>query len=173
MKKQLIVICFALTGLATMAQAQENLQIAWPGDIKWKIAADQKSGNSRMVELIPEKESLNNWTIIGTMVSMMGSTSVSVEKFMDATYSQTLKNAPKAKLTMIEKGVKSGAPFILFRVESPYFNNSKIPESQLYYIIQGKKALYSNFVAVKQPSLGVLFVDKWAKIFKNSVLVGK
>jgi hypothetical protein len=173
MKSQLIIICLTLACLANSTQAQENLKIAWPAEIKWKIGSNQKSGNTRMVELIPENETMNNWTIIGTMVSMIGSTSVSVEKFMDITYNQTLKNGPKAKLTMIEKGTKSGSAWIMFRIESPSFNNSKIPESQLYYIIQGKQALYSNFVAVKQPSLGVLFVEKWAKVFKNSALADK
>ena len=171
MKKPLIVICLIFIGFVNRTQAQENLKIAWPGDIKWKIGANQKSGNIRMVELIPENESLNNWTILGTMISIMGSRTTSVEKFMEMTYNQTVKNAPKAKLKMIEKGIKSGSPWVLFRVESPGFNNSRIPESQLYYIIQGKQALYSNFVAVKQPALGVLFVEKWVKIFKNSALV--
>jgi hypothetical protein len=173
MKKQLFLICLFLMGMANFTQAQENLKIAWPGDYKWKIGADQKSGNVRMVELIPEKETLTNWTIMGTMVSMMGSTGVSVDQAMKSTYNQTLKNAPQAKLKMIEKGVKSGANWILFRIESPRYNNNTLPESQLYYVIQGKQALYSNFVAVKQPSLGVLFVEKWVKVFKNSVLVGK
>ncbi|MES2453931.1 MAG: hypothetical protein V4594_00240 [Bacteroidota bacterium] len=173
MSKQFVVICLALIGIANPTYAQENLKIAWPGEYKWKIGSEQKSGNTRMVELIPGNESINKWTIIATMVSMMGTTSVSVEKAMNATYSRTLSNAPKAKLKIIEKGIKSGAPWILFRVESPYFNNSKTPESQLYYIIQGNQALYSNFVAIKQPSLGVLFVEKWSKVFKNSMLVGK
>jgi len=171
MKKQLIIICLSLMYLINTTQAQENLKIAWPGDIKWKIGSNQKSGNTRMVELIPENESINNWTILGTMISIMGSRSMSVEKVMEMTYNQTVKNAPKAKLKLIEKGIKSGSPWILFRIESPSFNNSKIPESQLYYIIQGKQALYSNFVTVKQPALGVLFVEKWVKIFKNSALV--
>ncbi len=173
MNKQFIVICLVLTGIANFTKAQENLKIAWPAEYKWKIASDQKSGNTRMVELVPGNESMNNWTIIGTMVSMMGSTSVSVEQTMNMTYNQTLKNAPRAKLTMIEKGIRSGSAWILFRIESPKFNNSPTPESQLYYIIQGKKALYSSFVAVKQPSLGVLFVEKWVKVFKNSVLADK
>ena len=173
MKRQLIIICLTLTCLAMTSQAQENLKIAWPGDIKWKIASNQKSGNTRMVELIPENETTNNWTILGTMVSIMGAKPMAVEKYMNMTFNQTVKNAPKAKLTMIEKGVTSGYPWILFRVESPGFKNSKIPESQLYYIIQSRNALYSNFVAVKQPSLGVLFVEKWVKVFKNSALVNK
>jgi len=173
MKKQLLILIVLLTGIPYLTQAQENLKIAWPGEYKWKIGADQKSGNTRMVELLPGNESLTNWTIMGTMVSMMGSISVPVEQVMNATYNQTLKNAPLAKLKMIEKGIKSGSAWILFRIESPRFKNSAVPESQLYYIIQGKRALYSNFVAVKQPSLGVLFVDKWAKVFKNSMLVGK
>ncbi|MES2829345.1 MAG: hypothetical protein V4687_14380 [Bacteroidota bacterium] len=173
MNKHFIYICLGLIFIANTTRAQENLKIAWPGEYKWKIATNQKSGNAIMVELIPGNETLKNWTIIGTMLSMMGSTSVSVEKAMNMTYSQTLKNAPLARLKMIEKGIKSGSPWILFRIQSPRFNNSPVPESQLYYIIQGRKALYSNFVAIKQPGLGVLFVEKWAKVFKNSMLVGK
>ncbi|MFD2286664.1 hypothetical protein GJU39_18855 [Pedobacter petrophilus] len=172
MRKQFIIICLVLTCIVNFAQAQETLKIAWPDEYKWKIGSNQKSGNTRMVELLPGNASFKNWTIIGTMLSMMGSTSVSVEQAMTMTYNQTLKNAPGAKITMIEKGIKSGSPWILFRVESPGFNNSDTPESQLYYIIQGKRALYSNFVAVKQPALSVLFVEKWAKVFKNSMLVG-
>lgn len=173
MNKHFIYISLVLLFIANITKAQENLQIAWPGEYKWKIATNQKSGNAVMVELIPGNESLNNWSIIGTMLSMMGSTNVSVEKAMNMTYSQTLKNAPLARLKMIEKGVKAGSPWILFRIQSPKFNNSPVPESQLYYIIQGRRALYSNFVAIKKPELGVLFVDKWAKVFKNSALVGK
>ncbi|TCD07645.1 hypothetical protein EZ449_14000 [Pedobacter frigidisoli] len=173
MSKQVIFICLVLTGIAKLTHAQENLKIAWPGEYKWKIGSEQKSGNARMVELIPGNESINNWTIIGTMLSITGRTSGSVEKAMNTTYNQTLGNAPKARLKIIEKGIKSGSPWILFRVESPYFNNSKTPESQLYYIIQGNQALYSNFVAIKQPALGVLFVEKWSKVFKNSMIVGK
>lgn len=172
MKKQLILICLILTGLANFARAQESLKIAWPGEYKWKIGSDQKSGNNRMVELIPGNETLNNWSIIGTMVSLMGAKPVPVEQAMKITYNQALKNAPAARLTMIEKGSKAGSPWILFRIESPKFNNSPSPESQLYYIVQGKRALYSNFVAVRQATLGVLFVEKWVRVFKSSVLVG-
>jgi len=173
MNKQFIVICLVLTGIANFTKAQENLKIAWPAEFKWKIASDQKSGNTRMVELIPGNENITNWTIIGTMVSTIGATSGSVEQAMNMTYNQTLKSAPLAKLKMIEKGIKSGPAWILFRIESPKFNNSPTPESQLYYIIQGKKARYSNFVAVKQPSLGVLFVEKWVRVFKNSILADR
>ncbi|MHA4896025.1 hypothetical protein ACXZ1K_14830 [Pedobacter sp. PWIIR3] len=171
MNKQFILIFLMLTSITDWTYAQENLKIAWPAEYKWKIASNQKSGNTRMVELVPGNENMNNWSIIGTMVSMMGSTAISVEKAMDMTYNQTLKNAPRAKLTVIEKGIKSGFPWILFRVESPNFKNSVIPESQLYYIIRGKSALYSNFVALRKPALGVLFVEKWSKVFKNSALV--
>jgi len=165
MKKQFPLICFIILSIADLAMAQENLKIAWPGEYKWKIGSNQKSGNTRMVELIPGNETLNNWTIIGTMVSLMGSTRVSVEQAMNMTYNQTLKNAPQARLKMVEKGTKASAPWILFRIESPR-------ESQLYYVIQGKQALYSNFVAIKQPTLGVLFVEKWVRVFKASDLAG-
>jgi hypothetical protein len=173
MKKQLLILTFILSASTELAhaQAKENLKISWPGEYKWKVGADQQVKNSRMIELIPGNETLNNWTIIGTMVSMQGVKNVPMNTAVKMTFDKMKANSPKARLVVIERGDAAKNPWILFKIESPYFNNSKTPESQMYYVIQGKTSLYSNFVAVKQDHLGPLFVEKWAKIFKNSSLI--
>jgi hypothetical protein len=173
MKKQLLILTFILSVFTEFAhaQAKENLKINWPGEYKWKVGADQQVKNSRMIELIPGNETLNNWSIIGTMVSMQGVKNVPMNTAVKMTFDKMKGNSPKARLVVIERGDAAKNPWILFKIESPYFNNSKTPESQMYYIIQGKTSLYSNFVAVKQDHLGPLFVEKWAKIFKNSSLI--
>jgi hypothetical protein len=173
MKKQLLIftfIIFAFTGI-TYSQGKESLKISWPGEYKWKVGADQQVKNSRMIELIPGNETLNNWTIIGTMISMQGVKNVPLNTAVKMTFDKMKVNSPKARLVIIERGDKAKYPWIIFKIESPYFTNSKNPESQMYYIIQGRTSLYTNFVAVKQASLGPLFIEKWAKIFKSSSLV--
>ena len=173
MKKQLLVLSFIFSAFNqfTYAQGKESLKISWPGEYKWKIGSNQQVKNSRMIELIPGKETLNNWSIIGTMLSMQGNKNVPMNTAVKMTFDKMKVNSPKARLVIIERGDAAKNPWIIFKIESPYFTNSKIPESQMYYIIQGNASLYSNFVAVKQASLGPLFIEKWAKIFKNSSLI--
>lgn len=94
-----------------------------------------------------------------------------MDKAMNLMYDQAKQNAPKATLTLIEKDEAAKNPWVIFKIESPRFNNDKNPESQLYYIIQGESSLYSNFVAIKEKQLHEEFVDKWVRIFKSSELV--
>lgn len=173
MKKQLLLLTLILSAFTSIiyAQDKESLKISWPGEYKWKVGADQQVKNSRMIELIPGNETLNNWTIMGTMLSMQGTKNVPMNTAVKTMFDKIKGNSPKARLVIIERGDKSKNPWIIFKIESPYFNNSNTPESDMYYIIQGKTSLYTNFVAIKQASLGPLFIEKWAKIFKSSLLI--
>lgn len=149
----------------------ENLKIVWPEEYKWKLGSNQENKNMQMLEIVPEKETIENWTILGTMVSIKGIKNASMEGVMNTTYDQAKTAAPKAKLTFIEKDDKAKNPWIIFKVEAPNFINDKNPESQLYYVVQGEQSLYSNFVAIKEKKLNDEFVAKWKKVFRNSEFV--
>jgi len=123
-----------------------------------------------MLELIPGNETLTNWTMIGTMTVMKGVKNMDMSGAMKMIFDKTKSRAPKAKLVTIERGGTATNPWIMFKIESPSFTNSNIPESQMYYVIQGNQSLYTNFIAVKKDMLGPLFVETWAKIFKKSKL---
>lgn len=69
------MLAVALFAFVTDAFAQTNnetLRLFLPTEYKWKMASDQESGNARMMELIPGNETLNNWSIIVTTVSIKG-----------------------------------------------------------------------------------------------------
>ncbi len=158
----------------SLAQGRfENLKINWPTEYKWKVGSNQNTAQAQMLELIPANETINNWSIIGTMVCMKGVRTVPVTSFMRTTYNKLKTSAPKAALRVIEDGSKAQRPYIIFKIESPSFVNSATPESQLYYVVQGSQSLFNNFVAVKQAYLGPLFVEKWVKVFKGSQFVYK
>jgi hypothetical protein len=174
MKKCFFIFAIAVIAMVKTAIAQtgtESLKVFWPDEYKWKIASNQKNQTARMIELIPGNETLNNWSMIGTMMSMKGVSNSDMTNVMKALFDKTKARSPKARLVMVEKGGTAKNPWIMFKIESPYFTNSKVPESQYYYVIQGNQNLFTNFVAVKQASLGPLFVEKWAKIFKKSQLI--
>lgn len=127
----------------------ENLKIDWPESYEWEIGSNQENESMHMIELIPKSQSLQNWKIIGTMISIKGATNVPMDVYIDLMYTQMKQNAPKAKLTVLEKDETGKNHWALFIIESPRFNDDKTPESQIYYVIQGNSSLYSNLVAVK------------------------
>lgn len=173
MKKAVLLtyLIVASFNILSAQQKAESLKIVWPEEYKWKIGSNQEDNRVHMMELIPEKERITKWTIIGTMLSIKGVKNVPMDVAMSTTFEQAKLNAPKAVLTLIERDDKAQNPWILFKIEAPEFKNDKNPESQLYYVIQGDQSLYSNFVAMKVTSLNNEFVEKWGKVFKSSELV--
>jgi hypothetical protein len=175
MKKALALLLFIVVASAsTFAQQKsETLKIPWPTEYKWKVGANQQTATQQLVEIIPQNETLKNWSIIGTMLVLNKMQVPKIESVASMMFAQTQKNAPQAKLTVIETSKQPNNKWVLFKIQSPSFKNSPKPESQLYFAIQGKSALFVNFVAIKQEFLSATFVDKWAKVFKASTLVIK
>jgi len=171
MKKLLLLA--ACIGFAATTFAQEKLTIDWPKEDKLKVATDQPSGQVRMVELIPEKETLDKWTLMGNTMSMEGVKLPSTKTVVDL-FSQTAKqNAPDATVTVLESDDTAKNIWVLFKIESPKFLDDPKPESQLYYAIQGDTTLFVNFIAIKKAKLPSDFVTKWSKVFKASKLESK
>lgn len=154
-------------------QVGESLMLNWPDEENWKIGDDQENTDQRVIDLIHTNETIDKWTELGNMTSIKGVTGIPVDKAMNLMFEQSKLEAPKAKLTFIEKDEKAEYPWIIFTIESPSFKNDKTPESQLWYIIQGNQALYTNFRAVKQASISNEQREKWIKFFKTGKIVNK
>jgi tetratricopeptide (TPR) repeat protein len=154
-------------------QSGESLMLDWPESENWKVGSNQENDKTAMLELIHSNETLDNWTEMGTMLSIKGATNIPMDKAMNLMFDQAKEKSPKAKLTFIEKDESAEYPWIIFTIEAPSFKNDKKPESQLWYIVQGKTSLYTNFRAVKQATVPVDLKDKWTKFFKTGKVVNK
>jgi hypothetical protein len=163
----LIAVLFA----APAFSQTENIKIAWAAEYKFKVGSDQDTGQVHLIEMIPAKETLEKWTIMGNMMSIKGGQGIPVDAAMNMMFEQAQKNSDNAKMTLVEKSDNPEKPWVLFKIEASSFHDSKTPESQLYYITTGKMALYSNFIALKESKLKDDFVAKWSKIFKASEIV--
>jgi hypothetical protein len=167
--KQLLILLFFM-GFAVSGIAQtERLVIPWPEN--WKIGTEQKNHTVNTVELISSTEKMDSWTILGSMESNKGTGNSAMETSMNATFNEVKKNAINPILTFIDKKEVAKNPWILFKIEAAENKNNNIPESRLYYIVQGDDALYSNFVAIKEATLSKEFTKHWTGIFKLSRLV--
>jgi tetratricopeptide (TPR) repeat protein len=152
-------------------QKGESFMLDWPESENWKLGSSQENEKMAMMELIHSDETLEKWTEFGYMMSIKGVQNLPMDKAMNLMFDQAKAKAPKAVLTFIEKDETAEFPWILFTIESPSFKNDKTPESQLWYIVQGKTSLYTNFRAVKQATVPDDLKEKWIKFFKAGKVV--
>ncbi len=149
----------------------ESLKVHWPEEYNWKIGSNQENDKMHFIELVPGDQSVENWKIIGTMISIKGMRNLPLDVYINMTFELTKEKAPKAKLTIIEKDETGKNHWAIFKIESSRYIGDKNTESQLYYIVQGESSFYSTFVALKEKKLKNEFVEKWIKVFKESELV--
>ncbi len=151
----------------------ESLRLDWPDSENWIVGDDQENEQQRVIDLIHSDETIDKWTELGNMTSIKGVTGVPMDKVMNMLFDGARQKSPKCKVTFIEKDESVEHPWAIFTIESPGFINDSTPESQLWYVVQGKQALYYNFRAVKQASIPADLRDKWIKFFKTGTIVYK
>ncbi len=174
MKRLTFLTAFIVLTTASFGQTQtkdENLKIVWCEEYKWKIASNQENKATHVLEIIPGKDKIEKWTMLGNMMSLKNTKITKTEQVVESYRQTSLKESPKAKLTVLESNDTTKNIWVLFKIETPSFPNDPKPESQLYYAIQGEATLYVNFIAVKEKTLSNDFVAKWTKVFKESELV--
>lgn len=172
MKKSLVLFVLFFSALSLFAQDKiENLKVNWPEEYKWKIGSNQEDETVHFVELVPGNESVEKWTIIGTMMSLKKVTNMPMDKAVELFLAQTKTNAPDAKLTVFEKNETAKNHYVLFKIEVEKYLDDPNPESQVYYIIQGDSSLYVNIVGIKEKKISKSFEEKWIKVFKSSEIV--
>jgi|GEM_PF-512297 len=153
------------------AQGKESLNFEWEETDGWKIASNQENEQMIMIELLKNNETLENWTEIGTMQTLKGLTGVPLDEVMNLMYQQALTACSGAKLTFIEKDESASTPWILFTIECAAYEVDNTAESQLWYVVQGKTALFTNFRAIKKSKLSKDILTEWIPFFKSGEIV--
>lgn len=172
MKKYIFLI--TLLGIANTVFSQEkieNLNVTWPEEYKWKVGNSQEDKTMHFMELVPGNESIDKWSIIGTMMSLKNVHDLSMNEAVKLFHAQTKAQAPDAKLTVLEKNETVKNPWVLFKIEVEKYLSDAKPESQLYYIIQGDSSLFVTFVGIKEKEISKKFEEQWSNVFKTSKLV--
>lgn len=166
-----IFITFTVASIGQIQTKQENLKIVWCEEYKWKIASNLEDKTTHLLEIIPDKDKIEKWTILGTMMSLKNTKIPKTEQVVEMYRQSSLKESPKAKFNVLESNDTTKNIWVLFKIETPSFPNDPKPESQLYYAIQGEETLYVNFIALKEKTLSNDFITKWTKVFKASEII--
>lgn len=168
-----LVALFAIT-ISSYGQTKvQTLDIAWPEEYKWKTVSSLDNRKSSLVEMIPGKDSPNNWSMFGTMMQLKDVKISTTNKVVQTYKESSRKESPRAKLTILEQNDTVLNKFVVFKIETESFPDDVKPESQLYYAVQGESTLFVTFIAVKEKELSEDFTDKWTAIFKSGQFVYK
>jgi hypothetical protein len=68
--KRLIFFVAFVTTIAFGQTKNENLKIIWPEEYKWKIGSNQEDNSTHLLEIVPGKESIEKWSMLGMMMSL-------------------------------------------------------------------------------------------------------
>ena len=171
----IFILTFLLVYTNSFAQNSlpkgELLMLDWPDEENWKLGSSQENEQMVVIDLVRGDETVENWTEIVTMITYKGVKNKKVEEMKQVFYGHTKKICANAKLTELEKNNVASNPWIIFSIECGGFADGTGPESQVWFVIQGKDALYANQRALKVPEIPVQTKQKFLSFFKKAKLV--
>ena len=173
MKKTVFVFVLLCFQMLFGQEKKEVLKIEWPEEYKMKKALDIEDEKTRFVVFVSENETMDNWTILGSLVSYKKTKAPNVDIIIKSYEETFLKEEPSAKLTILEKNNRAKNIWALFKIEAPSISKKSNLEAQLVYVIQGEDDIHNVFVMIKEKTLSQKFVKKWSKIFKESKLINE
>ena len=141
-----VLLCFQML----FGQEKEVLKIEWPEEYKMKKALDIEDEKTRFVVFVSENETMDNWTILGSLVSYKKTKAPNVDIIIKSYEETFLKEEPSAKLTILEKNNRAKNIWALFKIEAPSISKKSNLEAQLVYVIQGEDDIHNVFVMIKE-----------------------
>lgn len=132
----------------------------------YKVDFQTKQGNMIMTEMVPQSESVKNWSEMITTQIFLGLKNATPENFqayMQKTWGDSCKGAEVASVT---KGEENGYPFSIWIQSCPLNQSTGKPEKTWFKAIKGNDSFYVVQKAFKfDPSNEQ--VTQWMKYFRS------
>ena len=145
MKKTNIVkkLMLAAVMLPLAAQAAQAAEIAFFGELPkdFKIGYQTKQNGMAMVELVPQKQTVDNWTQMITLQSM-ASANPGAEGFRNNMANLWQNVCPKSSFNPIIEGEENGYSGALWQLTCEHNPQTGKPEYTWFKAIQGNDSLY-------------------------------
>ena len=172
--KKIIFVFVVLFGQMFFGQEKEELlEINFPEEYDWNVVTNVENDDVRVIQLVPEQESKEDWSILLSYVYFKNLEKYNVELLKNIAIESYKEDAPKGRVTILGESKKNERAWVLYKIENPEFIDKKNNGALLYYTLQGDKNIHSLSVEIKEKSLSEEFVKKWSKVFKESRLVNE
>ena len=134
------IASFAICGSVLAQLDGENLiQSQPPG---YKVGFQAKKGNMLLTEMVPEAETVQNWTELLTTQVFLGLKTATPQQFRDFMQAQAAKSCPDGQNAKIAEGVENGYAFALWIQDCPRVHQTGKPERTWFKAIRGKDSFY-------------------------------
>ncbi|TXI95343.1 MAG: hypothetical protein E6Q34_03220 [Burkholderiaceae bacterium] len=129
-----------LAGGASAQLKDENLLQGMPAG--YKIGFQERQGPIILTEMVPESESVEEWTEMVTSQLFIGLKSVSPETFRAESRKKWLEACKDGNFAEIASGEESGYPMALWMLSCPHSKAPGRPEITWFKAIRGQDAFY-------------------------------
>ncbi len=129
-----------LAGGALAQFKDENLLQGMPSG--YKIGFQERRGPIILTEMVPESESVEEWTEMVTSQLFIGLTTVSPETFRAESRKKWLETCKDGRYAEVASGEENGYPMALWMLSCPHSKAPGRPEITWFKAIRGQDAFY-------------------------------
>lgn len=144
--------------------SNENLLQSMPAG--YKIDFQAKKGNMVMTEMVPQAETVNNWTEMLTTQIFSGWKDVTLEQFQAYMAKTWMASCKDGDVVPITQGTENGYPFAIWLQGCPLNTSTGKPENTWFKAIKGNDSFYLVQKAFKfDPSKEQIV--QWMQYFRS------
>ena len=133
------------------AVENENLLVEVPKGFKIDFQAEQN--NMVINEMVPQAESVNDWTTLVTVQIFLGLTNTTPEQYQDSLTQSWFNACPDSESYPVADGAENGYDFVLWQLYCPLNPSTQKVEYTYLKAIQGNDSFYLVQVAFRhEPS---------------------
>ena len=118
----------------------ENLLLDLPNG--YKVDFQTKQGNMIMVEMVPQSETVNNWSEMVTTQIFIGLKNTMPETFQSSMQIMWSNSCQNAQFASVAQGIEYGYPYSIWIQSCPYNVSSGKQEITLFKAIKGNDSFY-------------------------------
>ncbi|THF67420.1 hypothetical protein E6C76_03380 [Pseudothauera nasutitermitis] len=163
----LLYFCLLAPSVCLAQLSDENLLQSFPQG--YKVDFQTKKGNMVMTEMVPQAETVDNWTEMITTQIFLGMKNATPEQFQAFMSKAWLTACKDGGVAPIAKGEENGYPFSIWVQDCPLNPATGKPEKTWFKAIKGNDSFYVVQKAFKfEPSREQ--VVQWMQYFRSIVV---
>lgn len=138
---RLWVACCVFSSMA-FCDVLENENLLYNLPKNYKVGFQTKKNGMVMTELIPQQESINQWTEMVTAQIFLGLKTLSPEQFQTRMETLWSKACPNAQFATVTQGEENGYAFLIWMQMCPLNQTTGKPENTWFKAIKGNDSFY-------------------------------
>lgn len=144
-----------------------DLESRWPDRENWTVVQKDDEEQRKRIQLVPKDDSFPEWEHLGVLTAIKKVRGIPMDTARYFLKRQAEGKCKDAEVRTLEKRDDGLDSYIFFTMSCSDHINTQQPETQLWYVEQGRRHLYAYFVAVRKTSMSQEEQEKWMRFFSQ------